>query len=382
MGKKNWEFIRILRAIGALSVVFYHLGYIFWVKQNVCATVELYHPIEFVSVPFWIDLNNNLTHFGINWGMFGVSLFFLISGFLIPNSIKRYGWKKFLVLRVMRLYPMYAITLLLTCIVLKFSSSHFNVEYPYTCSIFLKNLSLARDWFWSVSIDAVGWTLECEAKFYIFCAYIAWISSLENEKIFLNILGIGTVVNYLTVGIRNDFIQNCFNLYKFLYIIGNAIPFLCIMFIGVAYYCYCEEKWRKSKLITINCILVAFFGLNIKFNVPERALEYYVSYGIGIILFLSCYKFKEKFRENYILKYVANISFPLYLIHCVCGGICMRVLLDYTSNVYVVLVIAIGGCVLVATLLHIFIEEKLMCILQKMVGIKNNIKINFQQEHK
>ncbi len=43
----------------------------------------------------------------INFGAFGVALFFLISGFVIPLSFQSYGRLDFLVARFFRIYPTY-----------------------------------------------------------------------------------------------------------------------------------------------------------------------------------------------------------------------------------------------------------------------------------
>ena len=45
--------------------------------------------------------------FPLNWGPFGVALFFVISGFVIPFSFETYGRLDFIVARFFRIYPTY-----------------------------------------------------------------------------------------------------------------------------------------------------------------------------------------------------------------------------------------------------------------------------------
>lgn len=48
----------------------------------------------------------------VDWGRFGVVLFFLISGFIIPNSLKPgSSLSRFFISRVFRLYPVYWVVL-------------------------------------------------------------------------------------------------------------------------------------------------------------------------------------------------------------------------------------------------------------------------------
>ena len=73
-----------LRGLAALAVVFDHLSY--YVLQHVRAVI--YH---------WFDAGN-----------YGVFVFFIISGYIVPASLERKGSvRTFWVSRVFRLYPLY-----------------------------------------------------------------------------------------------------------------------------------------------------------------------------------------------------------------------------------------------------------------------------------
>ena len=74
----------MLRGLAALAVVFDHLSY--YVLQHVRAII--YH---------WFDAGN-----------YGVFVFFIISGYIVPASLERKGSvRTFWVSRVFRLYPLY-----------------------------------------------------------------------------------------------------------------------------------------------------------------------------------------------------------------------------------------------------------------------------------
>lgn len=213
-------FIHMLRGLAVLIVIYCHLGEMFWLDQATCSSLGFFKAQKFMKVPFWVTISARVENAGLNLGMLGVGIFFLISGFLIPASLKKHGCGKFLKGRIARLYPTYAVALFITLLVLWRSAIFADVPYEIwsgTLNIgtYLKNLSLFRDWFWVGSIDAINWTMECDVKFYLICCYIAWVSSLENDKLLITTMGAGTLVNYLSHGILNGLNESVFYLYKF-----------------------------------------------------------------------------------------------------------------------------------------------------------------------
>lgn len=73
-------------------VLLWHLGNIFWF--NNAAVSNLCH-IDIISnisdmIPKWYsDINDALNRLNLDFGIFGVSIFFLISGFIVPFSVNR-----------------------------------------------------------------------------------------------------------------------------------------------------------------------------------------------------------------------------------------------------------------------------------------------------
>src|SRR3989344_379820 len=101
-----------LRAIAALSVCFYHF---------VCG------PIDFIT-------NEGVLDF-FSFGKYGVQLFFVISGFVIPWSISSSNYEikryfHFLLKRFLRLEPPYIFSIIL--VVILFSVRKFYTDVPDT----------------------------------------------------------------------------------------------------------------------------------------------------------------------------------------------------------------------------------------------------------
>lgn len=132
-----------LRGLAALAVVVYHMA-------NAYDT--FYPGAEPSPVSVW-------------WGMFGVQLFFMISGFVILMSAQRAERPSdFAISRVSRLYPAYWIALILSIVV----SLVFRVPHePLSWTDRLLNFTMVQRWFLVPNVDDVYWTLAIEMQFYV-----------------------------------------------------------------------------------------------------------------------------------------------------------------------------------------------------------------------
>ena len=88
--------ISCLRGIAALSVLFYHVGYYTSEKTGWKLPREL---------------------FGNQWGLYGVTVFFVISGYLMSHLVEVKPFKQFLVDRFLRIYPMFLVAIVVVAIV-------------------------------------------------------------------------------------------------------------------------------------------------------------------------------------------------------------------------------------------------------------------------
>jgi peptidoglycan/LPS O-acetylase OafA/YrhL len=95
-------------------------------------------------------------------GVYGVFLFFVISGFVIRMTLDRCeGWKDFVVSRFSRIFPPYWAALLVTFVLLCWLK-----EPPPTWSQLAVNLTMLQRFFGFEHLDAVYWTLNVELSFY------------------------------------------------------------------------------------------------------------------------------------------------------------------------------------------------------------------------
>lgn len=114
------------------------------------------------------------SRYWFNLGQFGVVAFFLVSGFIIPVSLEKYGklapfWKA----RFFRLYPMYWVSLLfmLAVVLLHLAAPPAGfASHPFADG--LANLTMLQRFIGLPDVEGVYWTLALEMVFYVLCSLV------------------------------------------------------------------------------------------------------------------------------------------------------------------------------------------------------------------
>ena len=156
-----------------VSVVLFHYLGVFWAWPQIVGGLLSAPPIDpprhFVLLSAVFGPGRYLSA-----GHFGVSLFFLISGFVIPFAFRRQSRAGFVVARALRLWPTYAVGLTVTLVWLTLASAAFGHALPHDRAAIAWNYALGlRDVAGAPSIDGIVWTLEIEIRFYLLCLLIA-----------------------------------------------------------------------------------------------------------------------------------------------------------------------------------------------------------------
>ncbi len=107
-----------LRGLAALLVVLSHMFNVYPFAQGIVSATAAVPPVQ--TPLLWISLA--VTQSWINFGPFGVGLFFLVSGFVIPFSLRRHGRGTFLLARALRIYPTYWAALAVGCLMVAASA--------------------------------------------------------------------------------------------------------------------------------------------------------------------------------------------------------------------------------------------------------------------
>ena len=312
----NYNQIPILnsiRAFAAISVCFYHF---------ICTTTG------FISDTLLLDM--------FSFGKYGVQLFFVISGFVIPWSMYFGGYKlqflpKFILKRLIRLEPPYLISILLAIIIislrkiilknndLDFNFNQIALHIGYFIPFFEK-----YNW-----INQVYWTLAIEFQYYLLIAMFFMLIISENKYY--------RFISY-SILLLSGLIKQ-----------SNFLPYwLPVFLLGILVFQYKINKINKNDFFTMVLITYAFLFFNHSFGEII-----YSAIGVISILFFGNKNFK-------IGNFFGEISYSIYLTHTIIGASVINILSHNATNSFEKTIIIVLGFVITITfslIIHKWIEK-------------------------
>lgn len=317
--------------------------------------------------------------FGIVNEMYiGVTVFFLLSGFLIGYRYFDSGklnFRKYIVNRVARIYPMYFLLTVLTFTVFYFSD---NSHSLFSIKVFFLNITFLKGLFSDFVFTGInqGWSLTVEEMFY-FTAPLFFILLRRNRYnlIFIPVIILSSGFLLSTYFSNHSFYgllgSNRFMLnYTFF---GRCFEF----FIGIALSFYFKRNQfkLKTKWATYSGAFIILLSL-ILLNLVRGDGKYGVINPLGIIinnLLLPILGIAVLFwglltEKNLIQKILASplfvmlgkSSFIFYLIHL--GVIEIFIKHTITSNIYLIFILIN----IISILLNKWIEEPLNNFIRKI----------------
>lgn len=343
------EFANTLRGLAAIFVLLEHYHSFFAGDRTVIAAMinAPVMPNKIFLEPDYLAWLYSVPH--LIWSSLGVALFFVISGFVIPFSIKSGSRGAFLFGRFFRIYPLYAVGFGITLFSIYVTGKYFGNEWPLSIDQVLPHfLPGLRELTGSrVSIDGIIWTLEIEIKFYIVCALIApWIRRSSAKVFFvpIGIVAIDHILNIVVAGYAGSLTS-----------IGS--PFLAFMFVGVAFHYLYNGSFRPSLAALIIATIYLAFCLSITYGPNVGFQPILWSYGAAILLFGFAFRFQWVFGRTTIGSFFADISYPLYVIHGVAGYAMLRILVENGLPGAIAIPIVAMVVFAIAKLLNITVEE-------------------------
>jgi peptidoglycan/LPS O-acetylase OafA/YrhL len=289
---KRLEFLDCIRAIAALSVLAEHGGYRF-----------LRHFAAF-------------THGLFSFGKFGVTCFFLVSGFVIPFSLEnRPGLKRFWILRFFRLYPIYWFSLLAALVLyscgLKEALMPEFTAHPAGYAI--ANLTMLQGIMRIPHAIGLYYTLTIEMVFYIVCTILVWKNWLKRTYAICWAILIAAMV--VSIGIPL-ILHRRVEMAGLFYVVTLAA--------GAALYRFHtgEVSRRAFALLMVFVGLFIWGGVwqNYSANKKNDLFEHYTFMAVALPWVAAYILFIAMLARPYIkcpraLLWVGSISYSLYLLH-------------------------------------------------------------------
>jgi len=335
-------FLQMLRGIACLVVFLFHVMVMFWVANDVVQAL-CYTPAVNGCPAFVTALEQGLKAIKLNLGGFGVGLFFLISGFVIPISVEKQTTRTFLIQRFFRIYPTYWVGLSITVLLLVVSATFNHKPLLFSLKDVLLNATLSlRDWFMSPRLDGINWTLEIEIAFYALMALYARFFTTQKFKHLAWLpplfLGVSLLSNSEYVGLLLCFINFMLMGTGFLNLYKKHFTFLWFML---------------YLTLTLGCF-VATFLLDHQLTKNMGLLWSYL-YALGS--FSLIYALRNRIAYNPVLDFISTISYPLYIVHGFNSYVIMAFLYQVIPNYWVCKGTAILFSILTATVLHYLAEK-------------------------
>ncbi len=293
-----------------------------------------------------ISKNSFFNYFSGSGGI-GVSLFFILSGFLITYILineKKHtntiSLKKFFIRRILRIWPLFYAMLLFAFLtpyilnLLHLSSSNEGYEPNWLVSVlFLENYKMMfTNNFPNVSPLRVMWSLCVEEHFYIFWGLILYLIPIKRIPllIFLSILTANLVrVFYYSIDLNTGDLFS--NLDYFAY---GAIPaFILTNKKNLV------QKVSKIPLSIKYSILILTIGvIFIVPNIPYNSLRLYISPTIFGLLFATIILFsitetnQININSNNLITKLGVYTYGLYVYHAIVINLLIQVFKNYKSD--------------------------------------------------
>lgn len=299
----------LLRAIAVLMVCFCHFG----------GALESGH-----------SLATLFSHFH-QYGKYGVHVFFVISGFVIPLSLFRgkyhsNNYPKFLLKRFLRLHPPYLAALLLTLIIVFASCKVKHIEFPENSYTIFKSLFYLH----APNDNPVFWTLKVEAQYYTFIG-IFYILLIKFPRIALLFF-----VPLLLI-ITQTYISDYLDLFQY-------IVFFLVGTIGFLVYTKTGDFYLNSIVLVSLFLYISFF-----YNIPALIASAFT------LLFILLFKRKVATK----IKFLGLISYSIYLIHFPIGIKFINLLKPRIAPNYswLLFLIATTLCILISWAFYLIFES-------------------------
>ncbi|UAY50676.1 acyltransferase family protein [Ferruginibacter albus] len=334
MQKNRLKELDVFRGVAALIVVLYHLT-----KET------------------------SLGKIGLQYGLTGVDLFFIISGFVIFMTLnKTNSWKDFLISRFSRLYPAYWVCVTITTIAIILTIKFTNLylwDKKITFLRYIGNMTMFQYYFKIHNIDGPYWTLVIELIFYFIMTFFFLIRQLKNiESIFFLVV----VLIVLPYSFNIERVNH--SQLHILLVMFPIINYFPLFTAGIVFY---KLKFQKQTLfryiIITSCLVTQFLLYN---GYDNRMYIGQFQYGIMLlsyfILFVLYVNDLLKFIINKVLLFLGEVSYSLYLIHQFIGTTIVAILAKYfhVNDFVSVFLIALPIVLGLAVLINRFVEKPMM----------------------
>lgn len=267
------------------------------------------------------------------FGQTGVTLFFVLSGFLITRILleskgSHNYFKNFYLRRALRIFPLYYLFLFLYYYLVPYFIGPQEPDFSNKIYYFTYLQNFAETFNWNVNGPEHFWSLAVEEHFYLFWPFIVYLFSNKN----LTKIIIGIVIGAMLL--RTFMINNGYEVFYFTFTRFDSLAigaFLAIL----EQQNFLQEKNSKLFLFLLIGLFVPTVAMWIFFTgeankyIQIFKFLFLSSIYFSIIAYLLCIKGDSplnKILKTKFFSYTGKISYGLYVYHPLVYSICKRFL--------------------------------------------------------
>lgn len=288
-----------LRAIAALLVIWMHSSELFVLLATPSVQNKLY----------------DIAHL-MDFGRIGVVIFFAVSGFVIPSSLRGNRLeccRDFLIKRILRLYPIYWLSIPFGLI-----TFWYIWDKEISLTTILWNLTMVQEAAGYQSVQGQYWTLQTELVFYVLCVVLFLLGLLRSALILSLLVFAMSALCLIPI---------------FLAFVGRPLEItispawtMLALHLGVMFWGALFRIWYNNDSMHIleklsvfgyigswlaMAVVAVMYYLFVKSDI--KILHFFIPYTLGISIFagLAIY---GRIKSSWLV-WLGTISYSLYLFH-------------------------------------------------------------------
>jgi peptidoglycan/LPS O-acetylase OafA/YrhL len=311
--------------------------------------------------------NRNIAHLFVMEGLYGVPIFFMISGFVLSLPFaktkmlndKKLSLKTYYLRRISRIEPPYLVSMTLYFI-LKVWILHYTSAahlFPhYLATIFYSHNIIYG---YSSEVMGIAWSLEVEAQFYLLAPLIANIFLVKNLK-----LRRGLLLTLMGVGAAFSFYWRKVSMMPTL--LDQGCYFMAGILLADMYLLSKNSDKKNKKLAIVGLVLfvISLFVPAYEFNAYLCIIKIYLVFLTLYIFITNTYI--KKILSNQLLTLVGGMCYSIYLVHMGVFGLLrhkmffIRFTDSVVVNIFIHAAVALTAVMILSSIFFIGIEKPTM----------------------